>query len=150
MNSHTLEKINQLAKSLKENKLAGEMDEAVAMAKSMLLKDEEYKPVSVEIVKKMRETLEEDKKELHKAAGESEALSIDKELAEDRQEPGSKKAHEHSDNFDKTAKDVHDTAEEVHAVKDIVDDAPKLLKKEKEALTSEEFAEKKLPGTKRE
>ena len=146
MDSRTLEKINNLAKSLKENRLANDMQEAVAMAKGMLTKDPAGNPLTPKMISEMGHALDDDKKELTELEGESKALKADAEVTKEREEKASSQAHEHQTEFENLSKDVHDTKEEVHALKDAKEDSKEALRKEKEAYASEEAAEKDLPG----
>ena len=146
MDSRTLEKINSLAKSLKENRLVGDMQEAVAMAKGMLTKDPAGNPLTPKMISEMGTELDKDGKELTELEKDADALRIDAELAKEREEKASKGAHEHQTEFKVLSKDVHETKDEVHALKDAKEDSKEALRKEKEAYESEEAAKKDLPG----
>lgn len=146
MDARTLEKINNLAKSLKENRLAANMDEAVAMAKGMLTKDPSGNPVTPQLLDEMSKDLDSDKKELNELAGETEALKMDAHLAKEREEPQAAVSHQHSKDFEQISLEVKEAKDEVHALQDIKKDSKDALKKEEEAFQSEEKSDDDLPG----
>jgi len=150
MDSRTIQKINHLAKSLKKNRLAASMDEAVEMAKQMLTKDASGSEKTSELLAEMESELAEEKKELHGVETEAKALNTQAEQSKDRHEESSSLSHGHTKEFEDLKKDITETKEEIEALDQIKKDAEVDAQKEQEAYTSEEYSKKDLPGEKHE
>jgi len=146
IDTRTLKKINQLALSLKQNRLASDMEEAVQMAKNMLVKDPAGNAKAAEMLNEMKDDLNQDKKELKDMSSDSGALGIGAELAKKRYDQDKKLEESHEKQFEHLQQDVKDTKEEVAALRDMKEDVPVVLAKEKEAYASEKQANKDLPG----
>ena len=129
MDTNTIEKINTLAKSLKENRLATNMEEAYSMAKQILSEKTEGESKSVEHIQK-----------------EMEGVKIDQEMSADHNtetkqevEDLTKEIHEHKELLEELKK-------EIEALKDIKKDAKEVSHKEKIDEKVDDLAEKDLPG----
>ena len=144
MDHRTLEKINALAKSLKQNRLAVNMDEAVQMAKNMLTKDASGNELSSETLSDMKDNLDEDKKELNEISDEASALKD--EVDSNRHEKASQETHAHTEEYHQVKKDVEETKEEVKALSDMKKDAAEEAKLEQDRYDAEEKAKEDLPG----
>jgi len=146
MDYRTLKKINDLALSLKENRIAANMDEAVDLAKNMLTRDVNGMPLTQEQLEKAKEQLSEENKELKELIGESDALKMDARFAHEREHHQSVGIHQHEKEFSSLKNEVESTKKTVKALKDIQKDAKGVEKSEHEGETYEEAADEDLPG----
>jgi len=144
MRPDEVKKVNDLARSLKDNRLAANLEEAMTMAKRMLLSDtagearaedqfhtenrlaevveDHHEKATIEAVKEARAAADEASKELDEDAVELESLR--------------KEMHRETEELEKIKQDIE-------ALKEIIDNAPETAKAVEKDLKKEDIADKR-------
>ena len=146
MDYKLLKKINDLAESLKSNRIAANMDEAVDMAKNMLTKSAAGQTLSPDMLKEMESSLEQDNKELGELAKDAKALDKESSSLEKQHGSGHADTKKFTESTEKTAEHIHALKEDLDSISDIKEDSKAVADKEEEAYEQEELSKKKLPG----
>jgi len=125
MTPEEVKKVNDLARSLKENKLAANIEEAMEMAKRMLLTEsagEKQTGHRIETEQKLSKLVENHQdKETHEEMkkADEEAVESQKIISKEQQE-----LHIIKEEMAKDMEDLEKLKEDIEALKGIIEDAP--------------------------